>query len=120
MKTAVVNPVKAFTLIALGLAIGALGIYAAEADDAPGGAVIGLLLMVAGIVLGVRTARNRLPTWAGRAAIATGAAVAAFLAFVIHQAVVTAPLFAQSPDVPSAFGSSPPPEYAATVERARA
>ena len=28
------NPVKAFTLIALGLAIAAMGIYVADADDA--------------------------------------------------------------------------------------
>ena len=64
MKTTVMNPVKAFTLIALGLAIAAMGIYVAEADDAPGAAVIGMLLMVAGVVLGVRATRNRLPTWA--------------------------------------------------------
>src|SRR6185503_907613 len=115
MKTAVINPVKAFTLIALGLAIGALGIYAAEADDAPGAAVGGMLLMVAGVALGVRAARNRLPKWAGRAALATGIVIAAFLAFVIHQAVVTAPLFAQSPEVPSAAGSSPSPQFAAAV-----
>ena len=50
MKTAVTNPVKAFTLIALGLAIGAMSLYVAEVDDAPGGAVIGMLLMVAGFV----------------------------------------------------------------------
>ena len=52
MKTAVMNPVKAFTLIALGLAIAAMGIYVANADDAPGAAVIGMLLMVVGVVLG--------------------------------------------------------------------
>ena len=53
MKTTVMNPVKAFTLIALGLAIAAMGIYVADADDAPGAAVIGMLLMVVGVVLGV-------------------------------------------------------------------
>jgi hypothetical protein len=42
---------KAFTLIALGLAIAAMGIYVANADDAPGAAVMGMLLMVVGIVL---------------------------------------------------------------------
>jgi len=36
----------------------------ADADDAPGAAVIGMLLMVVGVVLGVKAARNRLPTWA--------------------------------------------------------
>ena len=34
MKTTVMNPVKAFTLIALGLAIAAMGIHATNADDA--------------------------------------------------------------------------------------
>jgi hypothetical protein len=48
MKSTVMNNVKAFTLVALGLAIAAMGIYVANADDAPGAAVIGMLLMVAG------------------------------------------------------------------------
>ena len=61
MTSTVTNPVKAFALIALGLAIAAMGIYVADADDAPGAAVIGMLLMVVGVVLGVRAARNRLP-----------------------------------------------------------
>ena len=64
MKTTVINPVKAFTLFALGLANAAMGIYVADADDAPGAAVIGMLLMVVGVMLGVRAARNRLPMWA--------------------------------------------------------
>jgi len=34
------EPVKAFTLIALGLAIAAMGIYVAEADDAPSRATV--------------------------------------------------------------------------------
>lgn len=38
MKTTVMNPVKGFTLFALGLAIAAMGIYVADADDAPGAA----------------------------------------------------------------------------------
>jgi hypothetical protein len=119
MKTTVMNPVKAFTLIALGLAIAAMGIYVADADDAPGAAVIGMLLMVVGVGLGVRAARNRLPKWAARAALAVGVAVAAFAAFLTHWVVVTAPLFPQSQEVPSVIDSAPPPEYAAAVERAR-
>ena len=119
MKTTVMNPVKAFTLIALGLAIAAMGIYVAEADDAPGAAVIGMLLMVAGVVLGVRAARNRLPMWAARTALAVGVVVAAFAAFLTHGVVVTAPLFPQSQEVPSVVDSAPSPQYAAAVERAR-
>ena len=67
MKTAVMNPVKAFTLIALGLAIAAM----------------------------------------------------AFAAFLTHGAVVAAPLFPQSQEVPSVVDSAPPPKYAAAVEHAR-
>ena len=40
------NRVKAFTLLALGLAIAAMGIYVVDADDAPGAAGLGMLLMV--------------------------------------------------------------------------
>jgi hypothetical protein len=119
MKITVLNLVKAFILIALALAIGAMGIYVGEADDAPGGAVIGLLLMVAGVVLGVRAARNRLPTWAARAAIALGVIVAAFGAFLTHGLVVTAPLFAESQGVPSVVDPAPAPQDAAAVDRAR-
>ncbi len=113
------NPVKAFTLLALGLAIAAMGIYVADADDAPGAAVFGMLLMVAGVVLGVRAARNRLPRWAARTALAVGVVVAAFAAFLTHQVVVTAPLFAQSQEVPSVVDRAPSPQYATAVERAR-
>jgi hypothetical protein len=106
--------------IALGLAIAAMGIYMADADDAPGAAVIGMLLMVVGVVLGVRAARNRLPMWAARTALAVGVAVAALAAFLTHAVVVTAPLFPQSQEVPSVIDSAPSPQYAAAVERARA
>src|SRR5918996_184806 len=119
MTSAVMNPVKAFTRIALGLAIAAMGIYVADADDAPGAAVIGMLLMVAGVVLGLRAARNRLPMWAARTALAVGVVVAAFAAFLTHAVVVTAPLFPQSQEVPSVVGSAPSPQYTAAVERAR-
>ncbi len=112
-------PVKGFTLVALGLAIAAMGIYVGNADDAPGAAVIGMLLMAAGVVLGVRAARNRLPRWAARAALAVGVLVAAFAAFLTHAVVVTAPLFPRSQAVPSVADSAPPPQYAAAVERAR-
>src|SRR5688500_19576989 len=119
MNTTAMNPVKAFTLIALGLAIAAMGIYVANADDAPGAAVMGMLLMVAGVVLGVRAARNRLPRWAARTALAVGVVVAAFAAFLTHGIAATAPLFPPSQEVPSAISSAPTPQYAAAVERGR-
>jgi hypothetical protein len=120
MKTTVMDRVKAFTLIALGLAIAAMGFYVAEADDAPGAAAMGLMLMVTGVVLGVRAARNRLPVWAARTAIAVGVVVAVFAALLTHGVAAIAPLFAQSQQVPSVIDSPPSPQYAAAVERARA
>jgi hypothetical protein len=113
------NPVKAFTLIALGLAIGAMSLYVAEADDAPGGAVIGMVLMVAGVGLGVRTALNRLPTWAMRTALAVGVVIAALAGLMTQALVAAAPLFRQAQGVPSAVRSAPSPQHAAAVARAR-
>lgn len=119
VNTTPMNPVKSLTLLALGLAIAAMGIYVAGADDAPGAAVMGMLLMAAGVVFGVRAARKGLPMWAARAAIATGVAAAAFAAFLTHGVVVTAPLFPESQEVTSVIGSAPSPQYAAAVERAQ-
>src|SRR6476646_2533091 len=117
MTAPVTNPVKAFALIALGLAIAAMGIYVAHAGDKPGAAVLGFLLMVAAVVVGVRTARNRLPTWAGRTAVAVGVLIAACAAFFIHAATISAPLFAQPLDVPSVSDPAPSPQWAAAVDR---
>ena len=110
---------NAFAFITLALAIGAMGIYVADADDAPGAAVIGLLLMLAAVALGVKAARNRLPPWAARTALAVGALVAAFAAFLTHASVVAAPLFAQPQDVPSVVQPAPSPQWAAGIDRAR-
>ena len=119
MTSTVTHRLKAFALIAIGLAIAAMGVYVANADDAPGAAVIGFLLMLAAVVLGVRTARNRLPIWAARTALAVGVLIAAFAAFLTHAVTVAAPLFAQLSDVPSVVDSAPLPQYAGAVERAR-
>src|SRR5688500_6860393 len=119
MTSAVTNPVKAFALIALGVAIAAMGIYVANADDAPGAAAIGFLLMLAAVLVGVRTARNRLPIWAGRAALAIGVLIAAFAAFFTHAVTVAAPLFAQAAEVPSVSEAATSPQWAAAVDRAR-
>ncbi|MEO5824045.1 MAG: serine hydrolase [Vicinamibacteraceae bacterium] len=120
MTTTVTNRVKALTLVGLGLAIATMGIYVADADDAPGAAVIGMVLLVAGVVLGVRAARNRLPMWAARTALAVGVVVAALAAFLTHGVVVTAALFPPSQAVPSVVASKPAPHDAAAIELARA
>jgi CubicO group peptidase (beta-lactamase class C family) len=119
MTSSATNGVKAFALIALGLAIAAMGIYVANADDAPGAAVIGFLLMLAAVLLAVRSVRNRLPAWAGRTALAAGVVLAALGAFLSHSVTVAAPLFAQSPAVPSVRDPAPSPQWAAAVDRAR-
>ena len=119
MTSTLTNAVKASALIALGLAIAAMGIYVASADDAPGAAAIGFVLLLAAVALAVRTAADRLPTWAGRTALAVGVLVAAFAAFLTHAVTVAAPLFAQAPDVPSVVDAAPPQRYAGAVERAR-
>ncbi|HEX7089497.1 MAG TPA: hypothetical protein VF192_05135 [Longimicrobiales bacterium] len=51
--------VGVIALVVLGLAIAAAGIYVGETDDAPGAALIGILLMIGAVVLAVRTARRR-------------------------------------------------------------
>jgi hypothetical protein len=119
METTVANRVQAVTLIALGLAIAAMGFYVADADDAPGAALMGLLLMVSGVVLGVRAGRNRLPAWAARTALAVGVTIAAFAAFLTHAVGVTAALFPPAQAVPSVSAAAPLPHYAAAVEQGR-
>lgn len=119
MKTSVMNPVKAVTLIALGLAIAAMGIYVADADDAPGAAVMGMVVMVAGVVLGVRAVRGQLSTSVARTALAVGLVIAALMASLTHWIVTTTPLFAQAQGVPSVVAPAPPAQYAVAVERAR-
>ena len=58
MKSTFTNLVLGLSIIAVGIAIGASGIYLGEIDDAPGAALIGILLTIGAIALGVRTARR--------------------------------------------------------------
>ena len=59
MKSPVTNILMALVLIAIGVGIAAAGIYIGETDDAPGAALIGILLMIGAVTLGVRTARRK-------------------------------------------------------------
>jgi CubicO group peptidase (beta-lactamase class C family) len=119
MTPSLTKLVTAVVLIALGLGIAAMGVYVANADDAPGAAVMGFLLMFAAVLFGVRTARNRLPTWAGRTALAVGALIAGFAGLLTHGVSAAAPLFAQPEDVPSVSEPAPAPQWAAAADRAR-
>ena len=51
----------ALGLGAAGIAIAAAGIYVGETDDAPGAALLGILLMIVLIAFAVRTARRKSP-----------------------------------------------------------
>jgi hypothetical protein len=119
MTRTVMTRAQVFALIVLGLAIGAMGVYVAEADDAPGAGGIGMILMAAAVVLAVQAARNRLPKWAARTAIAVGVMVAALAASLTHGVVVTAPLFPQAGKVPSAGTPAASSQPAGAIERAR-
>ena len=59
MKSSVTKYVKACVLVVIGVTIGVAGIYIGEADDAPGGSLIGILLMIGMVILGVRTALRK-------------------------------------------------------------
>jgi CubicO group peptidase (beta-lactamase class C family) len=109
----------AAALTALGLAIAAMGLVVANADDAPGSAILGCVLLVTAVVLAVRIARHRMPTWAVRAALAAGVVIAAGAAFLTHAATITAPLFADAADVPSVTDPVPPPQWSTAVDRAQ-
>ena len=59
MKSSLTNILLALGLIAIGVGIAIAGIYVGETDDAPGAALMGILLMISAVVLGVRTARRK-------------------------------------------------------------
>jgi hypothetical protein len=59
MEPSGTNLVMAFGLVVVGIAIGAAGIYIGDTDDAPGAALLGILLMIGAVALGVRTARRK-------------------------------------------------------------
>jgi len=60
MRSSVTNSVTALILVAIGVAVGAAGIYIGDTDDAPGAALIGILLMIGAVALGVMTARRKI------------------------------------------------------------
>ncbi len=59
MKSSTRNVLKALCFVVIGIAIGAAGIYIGDTDDAPGAALIGILLMIGAVALAVRTARRK-------------------------------------------------------------
>jgi hypothetical protein len=65
MKSSVGNVVMGFGLVVIGILLAAAGIYIGETDDAPGAALIGILLMIGAVALGVRIARRKPPATGG-------------------------------------------------------
>jgi hypothetical protein len=59
MKSSRTKVVMAFGLVAIGVTMAAAGIYVGETDDAPGAALIGIVLMIGAMALAVRTARRK-------------------------------------------------------------
>ena len=59
MRSANTKVVTAVVLSALGIALAAAGIRIGDTDDAPGAALIGILLMVGLVTLGVRNVRRK-------------------------------------------------------------
>ena len=59
MKSSVTNLLMALVVVVIGVAFAAAGIYIGDTDDAPGAALLGILLMIGAVVLGVRIARRK-------------------------------------------------------------
>jgi hypothetical protein len=59
MKSSITNWIMPLGVAAIGVVIGAAGIYVGEADDAPGAALIGILLMIGTVAYAVTTARRK-------------------------------------------------------------
>lgn len=58
MNAAVANWVRSLAFVAAGIAAAALGIYVGDTDDAPGAALLGMLLLVGAVVAAVRMVRR--------------------------------------------------------------
>ena len=58
-ESSTTNMFTGLALIAVGVAAAAGGIYLGEIDDAPGAALIGIVLMIVATVFGVRIARRK-------------------------------------------------------------
>ena len=56
VKSSPKNLAAAFGLAAVGLALAVGGIYVGDTDDAPGAALLGILLMIGAVIFAVRIA----------------------------------------------------------------
>ena len=59
MKPPASNLAMALALVTICVACAAAGIYVGDTDNAPGAALVGILLMIGTVALGVRTAGRK-------------------------------------------------------------
>jgi len=59
MKPSGTNLPIALGFVIIGVSLAAVGIYIGDTDDAPGAALIGILLMIGAVALGIRAARRK-------------------------------------------------------------
>lgn len=57
-QRSIITYFSAFTFITVGIGLAVAGVYIGETDDAPGAALLGLLLMVGFVLFAVRTLRR--------------------------------------------------------------
>ena len=58
MSAPLTNSVMTSGIVAVGVTAAAGGIYVGDTDDAPGAALMGIMLMIGAVVLGVRRLRR--------------------------------------------------------------
>ena len=58
MRSVVRNPILAAVVVAIGIALAAGGIYVGETDDAPGAALIGIVLLLGAVGLAAKIIRT--------------------------------------------------------------
>lgn len=59
MKITATRVIMPLGLVIVGVTMAAAGIYIGDTDDAPGAALIGILLLVGSVALAVRVVRRR-------------------------------------------------------------
>ncbi len=59
LKSSTPNFIRAGGFVLIGLTLAAAGIYVGHTDDAPGAALLGILLMIGAIALAGRIARRK-------------------------------------------------------------
>ncbi len=59
MTSSIKNLVMASGLVAIGVAFAIAGIYVGDTDDAPGAALLGILLMVGAVAFAVKAVRRK-------------------------------------------------------------